>query len=322
MDHVVGTGPDEHLMSDVEHMKTSLYLTDVVLLRHEGDTVNFLGLEITKTSKGFEVKNSPSESLRVGKLETDSQSWQTLNSDGARVSNSWDGHDNSNFCAAVGKLIFMAPWRPGIQFAIQQLSTEVLNPTTESKRTVKQLIRYLKDTQQTCLRLEPREMVRKGLLELVGRSGSDWAGGSATRQSVTGYHCDVQNVTMCNRSLKQDSDQFQFMRSRVLRSQCLRWRIVWTRRTFQGTSLRRFSSSRDGFRLDTTHSTAQRTRRTQAHRNTMLGCATVDTRETSVCKSSGHEEQHSRSLHETSGWTENAVARKETWTSNPGRYEW
>ena len=39
--------------------------------------------------------------------------------------------------------------------------------------------------------------------ELVGRSDSDWAGDSATRQSVTGYHCDVQNVTMCNRSLKQ-----------------------------------------------------------------------------------------------------------------------
>ena len=46
-------------------------------------------------------------------------------------------------------------------------------------------------------------MVQTGLLELVGRSDSDWAGDSATRQSVTGYHCDVQNVTMCNRSPKR-----------------------------------------------------------------------------------------------------------------------
>ena len=46
-------------------------------------------------------------------------------------------------------------------------------------------------------------MVQKGSLEFVGRSDSDWAGDSATRQSVTGYHCGVQNVTMCNRSLKQ-----------------------------------------------------------------------------------------------------------------------
>ena len=49
MDDVVGTGPDEHLMSDFEHMKTSLYLTDVMMLRRVGDIVNFLGFEITKT---------------------------------------------------------------------------------------------------------------------------------------------------------------------------------------------------------------------------------------------------------------------------------
>ena len=35
-----------------------------------------------------------------------------------------------------------------------------------------------------------------------------------------------------------------------------------------------------------------------------------------------HEEQLCRSLLETSGWIENAVARKDTWTSNPGWYEW
>ena len=42
---------------DFEHMKTSLYLTDVVVLSNEGDTVNFCGLEITKTTRGFEVRN-------------------------------------------------------------------------------------------------------------------------------------------------------------------------------------------------------------------------------------------------------------------------
>ena len=58
MDDVVSTEPDEHLMSDFEDMKTSLYLIYAVVFRHEGDAVNLLGLEITKTSKGFEVKNS------------------------------------------------------------------------------------------------------------------------------------------------------------------------------------------------------------------------------------------------------------------------
>ena len=205
----MGTGPEEHLMSDSEHMKTSLFWTDVVVLRHEGDTVNFLGLEITKTRKSFEVKNSTDLMQLLLNLYGLENSKPTANlSRHSTVmelasATPLDGHDYSNFRTAVGKLIFMAPWRPDRQFAIQQLSTQVLNPTTKSKRAVKKLIRYLKGTQHTCLRLEPREMVQTSLLELVSRSDSDWAGNSAKRQSVTGYHCDVQNVTMCNRSLKQ-----------------------------------------------------------------------------------------------------------------------
>ena len=53
------------------------------------------------------------------------------------------------------------------QFAIQQLFIQVLNPTAEIERSVKQLIRYLKGTQHTCLRLEPRGMVQK---RFAGRS--------------------------------------------------------------------------------------------------------------------------------------------------------
>ena len=181
----------------------------MVVLRHEGDTVNSLGLEITKTRKGFEVKNSTDlvesllnlyglQNLKPTVIPGRRSTVMELAS-----ATPLDGHDYSNLRTAVGKLIFMAPWRPDMQFAIQQLSTQVLNPTTESKRALKQLIRYLKGTQHTCLRLEPRGMVQKGLLELVGRSDSDWAGDPASRQSVTGYHCNVQGVTMCNRSLKQ-----------------------------------------------------------------------------------------------------------------------
>ena len=57
LDDVVRRAPEEH--SYFEHMKTSLHLADVVVvLRNEGDTVNSLGLEITKTSSGFEVRIS------------------------------------------------------------------------------------------------------------------------------------------------------------------------------------------------------------------------------------------------------------------------
>ena len=124
---------------------------------------------------------------------------------------------------------------------IQQLSTPVLNPTTECKRAVKQLLRCLKGTTQ-----------HFSSLNFVGRTDSDWARDSATRQCVAGYHCNVAGVTMCNRSLKQTAIILSFVRSRVLRSQCLPMRTSGVSpETLQRTSLQRFSSSRDGFRFDT-----------------------------------------------------------------------
>ena len=53
----------------------------------------------------------------------------------------------------------------------------------------------------------------------------------------------------------------------------------------------------------------------------MLGNTTVGTRERSIRKSSGHDEQHSRSLHETSGWIANTVACEEARASNPGFFQ-
>ena len=181
-----------------------------------------------------------------------------------------DGNDYSCFRTAFGKLIFMAPWRPDMQFAIQQLSTQVLKPTTESKRAVKQLPRYLKGKQHTCLRLEPREMVQTGLLELVGRSDSDLAVDSATRQSVTGYHCDVQNVTMCNRSLKQTAISLSSCEAEFYEASACAGDFLGLAELFKELH-HNFSVRLEMDSDSARHSAAQRTRRTQTHWDTMPG---------------------------------------------------
>ena len=179
-------------------------------------------------------------------------------------------------------------------------------------------MRYLIGTQHSCLRLEPREMVQKGLLEIVGRSDSDWAGESATRQSVTRYHCNVQNVTMCNRSLEQTAISLSSCEAESYAASAFARELLGLAELVKELHYDVAVRSRDGLRLGKTHSTAQGTRRTQTHRNTMLGNTTVGTRQTSIRKSSGHKEQHCRSPHETPGWIANTV----TWASTPGWYKW
>ena len=317
-------------MSDFEHMKTSLHLTDVVVLRAMKATQStFLGLKITKTSEGFEVKNSTDLVESLLNLYGLENSKPTANPGrrstvmGLASETPLDGHDHSNFRTAVGKLIFMAPFGPDMQFAIKQLSTHALNPTTESKRAVKKLIRYLKGTQHTCLRLEPRGVVQKGLLELVGRSYSDQAGDSATRQSGHGiYHRDAQNVTMCNRSLKRTAISLSSCEAEFYAASACAGELLGLAELFK--ELHYNVSVRLEMDSDSARHILQR-RRPGALKHiesTMLGNATVDTRETSICEASGHEEQHCRSLQETSGWIASAVASSDTWTSNLGWYEW
>ena len=114
-----------------------------------------------------------------------------------------------------------------MQFAIPQLSTQVLNPTTESKRAVRQLIRFFKGTHNTCLRLEPHMMVQKDLIELVGRGDTDWAGDSATRQSVTGYHVQCTRSDDVPPKPETDSNLSQFSRSRVSTQPVLAQENFW-----------------------------------------------------------------------------------------------
>ena len=90
--------------------------------------------------------------------------------------------------------------------------------------------------------------VQKGMVELVGRSDSDWARDSATRQSVTGsLQCTRSNDGQ--QEPETDSNQSPFLRSRVLRSQHLRRKTSGSRKTLRRTSLQRFGSSRDGIRF-------------------------------------------------------------------------
>ena len=114
-----------------------------------------------------------------------------------------EGEEYQTFRTGVGKLIFVAPWRPDAQEAIMQLSTQVSCPTTESRRGLKHLLRYLKGTQTAVLQLYPTETTPEGVINLNGHSDSDWAGDAVTRCSVTGYSISLNGSLLLSKALKQ-----------------------------------------------------------------------------------------------------------------------
>ena len=180
--------------------------------------------------------------------------------------------------------------------------------------------------------------VHERIIELVGRRDSDRAGVSATRQSVTGYHCNVQGVTMCNRSLKltaisHSSCAAEFYAASACARELLGLaelfkelhfdvavrlemdsdsaRHILKRRTgWTQNSLKNFTATFQGVSkwIRTRHVPVSREgdEGTQAHRNSLLSHTTMDQKKTSIGWTRGYERQHSKSLHEISGWTANA----------------
>ena len=107
---------------------------------------------------------------------------------------------------------------------------------------------------------------------------------SATRQSVTGYHCNVQGVTKCNRSLKQTAISFSSCEAELGLAELfqeLHYNVT--------------------VRLEMDSDSAPRI---------LQGRGQAPTGWTR-----GNENEFSGSVHEVYGWTTNAVALNEVWTS-------
>ena len=194
------------------------------------------------------------------------------------------GVQNSKPTANPGGSENSSSWHHGDQTCNSAFNNCPHN-TTESKRAVKQLIRCLKGTKHTCLRLERAKWFKQvcwNLLVVVTRIGR------ALRQHAKCYGISLRCTERDKVKPKSEtgSDQSQFMRSGLPRSQCLHQRIVGTRRTLQELD------HKVSDRLEMDSDSARHSAEDQVHSNTGY--------ERNVYPwSSGHEEQHSRSFHET-----------------------
>ena len=206
MDDVVGTVPEEHLMSDFEHMKTSLYLTDVVVLRNEGDTGNFWGLEITKTSRGFEVKSSTDLVASFVNLYGLENSKPTANpgrrSTAMELASAipLDGHKYSNFRTAVGKLIFMPPLET--RHAIRHPKTIHTSPQSNNREQARsETVGISKARNTLVFVLNRAEWFKKVCWNSLVVVPQIWPAIQQRAKALRDIIATYKESTMCNRSL-------------------------------------------------------------------------------------------------------------------------
>ena len=93
---------------------------------------------------------------------------------------------HSSYRRLVGKLMWLGPIRPDLQFSIKELARCLTSPTIRDEKRLIHLLRYLKATKSYEIVLGGLQNYRIGQdIGLEARVDSDWAGCSRTRKSTS-----------------------------------------------------------------------------------------------------------------------------------------
>eukprot|EP00971_Amphidinium_carterae_P229229 4547537-Amphidinium_carterae.1 len=96
-----------------------------------------------------------------------------------------NNEDHSTYRTIVGKLLWMCPTRPDIQYATKELTRAVQKPDEHDKQNEKHLLRYLHGTRNYKLHLKPKQPTHNDPYSKA-YCDSDWAECITTRKSTTG----------------------------------------------------------------------------------------------------------------------------------------
>ena len=118
-----------------------------------GQTIQFLGRDIHNNGDLFEVSLKPeyiTTLLKETKMETSNSASAPGTATLKQSTNDeapLDAQEHADYRRAVGKLQWLTYTRPDISFATKELARELQQPTQQSLRKVKHLLRYLRGTQ-------------------------------------------------------------------------------------------------------------------------------------------------------------------------------
>ena len=191
VDDIVMTGNNPKLLSSlITQLSTTFELKDL------GPLSYFLGIQITRTSKGLflsQAKYAQDLLLKVNMVSSKlartpcAPNSRLTPIEGSLLSNPHD------YRSLVGSLHFLTFTRLDLSFAVQQVCQFMSAPTDVHLVTAKRILQYVTGSLHQGIFLQP------GSLSLAALSDSDWAGDPFDRRSITGYivYLGCNPITWC-----------------------------------------------------------------------------------------------------------------------------
>ena len=179
-------------------------------LRHVGQTVQILTavdyIADMLKDNGLVNANSVNTPGSTSRKTTDGVS--TLTSEGTRL-----------YRRTVGRLMWLIPIRPDINFAVKELSRAMQSPTEDDQARLKQTLRYLKGTEDYVYAITPHmHTSTNSIVDVTCCVDSDWAGCRTTRTSNSGAVINflgtaVQHYSRTPCTIATSSGEPEFMHS-------------------------------------------------------------------------------------------------------------
>ena len=94
--------------------------------------------------------------------------------------------DVTHYRSVVGKLMWLIPLRPDLNFATKELSRALQEPTEEDYSEMKHWVKYLAATRNYEFVISPGDYASSNRATITAYVDSDWAGCKATRKSTSG----------------------------------------------------------------------------------------------------------------------------------------
>ena len=189
VDDIIVCGKSPHEL--FQQIGEQVLLKETGRLR-EGETVKFLGRRLKRENGAIYLlpaENYIEEILEEHGLSKAKAATTPGSKDrkSSSLVSELDYDGAHNYRKATGKLMWLIPIRPDINYAVKELSRSLQAPTEEDYACLKHVLRYLKGTLHYSYELIPRlHPDADKQLELTMYVDSDWAGCKTTRKSTSG----------------------------------------------------------------------------------------------------------------------------------------
>lgn len=180
VDDIIITGNHPHMIKFVINS-----LAEIFSLKDLGYLNYFLGVDVKQVPDGLILSQSKYILEILSELDMDNcKGVSTLMCSSVPL---WvaDGSpltDATRYRGTLGKSQYLSLTRPDISHAVNKLSQFMHTPTDEHWKTVKRVLRYLKETASSGLRI-----LRSSDSNLYMYADADWAGDPNDRISTSGY---------------------------------------------------------------------------------------------------------------------------------------